>query len=169
MQLLLDASNRPASAEGCAATLLDALPSVMWFVRQNMRSRRSQGLSVPQFRVLVLLHRYPEASLSAVSEHLGSTLPTASRIVGGLVGKGLVARRSCSEDRRQVALQLTDKGRSVLDVAWQDTRSAVAERLSKLTVEQHAGVMGAMDLLRDVFASDLGAFAAQDALRKRSG
>src|SRR4051795_4173080 len=109
MQLLLDASKTLSSAEGCAANLLDALPSVMWFVRQNMRSRRSQGLSVPQFRVLVLLHRFPETSLSVVSEHLGSTLPTASRIVGGLVGKGLVARRSCSEDRRQVALQLTEK------------------------------------------------------------
>jgi DNA-binding MarR family transcriptional regulator len=166
MQLLLDASNRPTTADGCAATLLDALPGVMWFVRQNMRSRRSQGLSVPQFRVLVLLHRFPEASLSAVSEHLGSTLPTASRIVGGLVGKGLVGRRSCSEDRRQVALQLTEKGQSVLDVAWRDTRSAVAERLGRLNTDQQAGVMGAMELLRGVFANEAN---GADAFRKPNG
>src|SRR3954471_9982889 len=120
MQLLLEASNRPArgpeaAADACAAALLDALPSVMWFIRQQMRSRRTKGMSVPQFRTLVLLKRYPSASVSAVSENLGSSLPTASRIVAGLVNKGLVTRKSRKDDRRHVSLELTARGRAALD------------------------------------------------------
>src|SRR3954447_10301930 len=61
----------------CARTMLDGLPLVMWFIRQHMRRHRTRGLSVPQFRALVLIDRFPEASLSAIAEHLGSTLPSA--------------------------------------------------------------------------------------------
>src|SRR5438105_4236858 len=114
MQQLLDATIPTGDASHCAAVLLDALPSVMWFVRNHMRRRRARGLSVPQFRTLVLLRRNPSAPLSAVAEHLGCSLPTASRLVTGLVSKGLISRRTGSGDRRQLALELTDKGQADL-------------------------------------------------------
>src|SRR5215213_8530227 len=116
MQLLHDATtrSRATSPDACARAMLDGMPQVMWFLRRQMRRHRTHRLSVPQFRTLVLLDRYPAASLSAVADHLGSALPTASRIVAGLVSKGLVVRRACASDQRQVALGLSAKGRSVL-------------------------------------------------------
>src|SRR5437762_10959092 len=109
MQLLLPATKSAPTTQACAATLLEALPSVRWFIRRNMRRQRAKGLSVPQFRNLVLLRQYPAATLSLVAEHLGSTLPTASRIVTGLVGRSLIARKACRDDRRQIRLELTAK------------------------------------------------------------
>lgn len=151
MQLLLDASKRPPTADGCAAALLEALPAVMWFVRRHMRYHRTRGLSVPQFRTLVLLRRYPLASLSAVKDHLGSSLPTASRIVGGLVSKGLIKRKASQEDRRQISLELTERGNSVLDEAWQATRSVVAEKLGNLSDNQRASMMATLTTLAELF------------------
>src|SRR3954465_6920114 len=101
----------------CARSVLDGLPQVMWFIRRQMRRHRTRRLSVPQFRTLVLLDRYPSASLSCVAEHLGTALSTASRLVSGLVGKRFVARREGASDRRQVSLQLTPAGREALGAA----------------------------------------------------
>ena len=87
---------KPApNQDQCAGALLDALPGLMRFVRRQMRSRRATGLSVPQFRTLIQLHRRPATSLSIVAEALGATPPTTSRIVSGLVRKGYIVRRVC--------------------------------------------------------------------------
>src|SRR4051812_38600064 len=114
MQLLPVAtiSTRSRSADACARAMLDGMPQVMWFIRRQMRRHRTHWLSVRQFRTLVRRDRYPTASLSAVAENLGAALPTASRMVAGLVEKGLVHRRDCPTDRRQVSLGLTAKGRT---------------------------------------------------------
>src|SRR3954469_11023896 len=117
MQLLSPASTSPpsAGARECAAAVLDGLPPVMWFIRCQMRKQRTGELSVPQFRALVLLDRYPTASLSLVAEHLGSSQPSASRLITGLVTRGFVVRKESEEDRRQVELLLTARGKAVLE------------------------------------------------------
>lgn len=140
------------TASDSAAALLDALPAVMWFVRRQMRSRRAAGLSVPQFRVLVHLDRCPARSLLSVAESLGSSLPTVSRIVSGLVARGLVARAADTHDRRRLALHLTDAGRAELVAAWSGTQQAVAERLAELSPADRATITRAFTLLGQVFA-----------------
>src|SRR4051794_1070087 len=129
----------PASTDApllCARAMLDGLPQVMWFIRQHMRRHRTRGLSVPQFRALVLMDRFPEASLSAIAEHLGSTLPSASRLVTGLVDKGLVVRESSSTDRRRVSLFLTPRGRAVLGAPPTETLGAGTAQGARLTPAQ---------------------------------
>jgi MarR family transcriptional regulator for hemolysin len=43
--------------------------------------------------------------------------PSVTRAVEQLVGRGLVDRRRCGQDRRRVDLTLTDPGREVLNEA----------------------------------------------------
>jgi DNA-binding MarR family transcriptional regulator len=133
--------------------MLDGLPQVMWFIRRHMRRHRTRGLSVPQFRALVLIDRFPEASLSAIAEHLGSTLPSASRLMTGLVDKGLVVRESATDDRRRVTLLLTPRGKSVLSAAQTVTQDAVAAKVADLTDAQRATIAEAMGLLTEIFAN----------------
>src|SRR5689334_5564645 len=84
------ASDATTAALACAGAMLDGMPPVMWFIRRHMRRHRTCGLSVPQFRALVLLDRHPTASLSLVAEHLGSSQPSASRLITKLVERGFV-------------------------------------------------------------------------------
>src|SRR5947208_16071764 len=109
-----------------AGNLLDGLPPVMWFIRRQMRRHRTAGLTVPQFRALALVDRYPTASLSLVAEHLGSSQPSASRLIDGLVIRGFVTRKQCDQDRRQVKLGLTARGKLILDKARDVARDNVA-------------------------------------------
>jgi DNA-binding MarR family transcriptional regulator len=141
-----------ASAERCAWELLDAVPPLMWHIRRSMRSFR-RGLSMPQFRAMVLIANEPEACLSAVAEHLALSLPTTSRMVSGLVGKGLLTRQDCATDRRQVSLGVTARGRSVLDAAWSGTGRELAGHLAGVPPDRRAAVVAAMGVVRDLFGS----------------
>jgi DNA-binding MarR family transcriptional regulator len=125
---------------------------VNWFIRGKMRRHR-KGLSLPQFRVLFLVEREPCASLSIVADFLGSSLPTASRTVSGLVNKGLIQRGGCMDDRRQLSLKITARGQSVLNAAVEMTQAELAAEVEKFTPRQRELISDAMDILRTVFGS----------------
>jgi DNA-binding MarR family transcriptional regulator len=150
MQLLPE-TIKTATVDECAREVLDGVPPVTWFIRRQMRSHRG-GLSLAQFRSLVRVNRYPNASLSMVAEHLGASLPTTSRIVAGLVDKKLLERHDCRWDRRQVSLDLTPKGRDMLQVARKATQIGMERELENLTPQHRAAIVNAMQILRAVFA-----------------
>jgi DNA-binding MarR family transcriptional regulator len=170
MQQLLEATNKSPQIVECAREVLDALPPVMWFVRRQMRSHRG-GLSLAQFRSLVRVNRPPQATLSDVAEHLGATLPTASRIVSGLVDKSLVVRQGCRWDRRQVLFELTARGREVLQTARQATQRHMESELDKLTAQERKSLIHATKILKSLFgpAGDLVVTSGRGAGRKRGG
>jgi MarR family transcriptional regulator, organic hydroperoxide resistance regulator len=106
---------------------------------------------MPQFRTLVRVNREPKTSLSAVAEHLGSSLSTVSRIVTGLVDKGLVVRGGSGGDRRKMSLSLTPRGRAVLEKARRGTQRRMEEAMGVLSDRQRKDVLAAMGILLNVF------------------
>ena len=155
MQSLQSASNRAASPVVCARQVLDVVPAVMRPLRQQMRSHRAAGLSIPQFRALCFVERYDGASLSAVAEHLDLSLPTVSRMVNGLVERGYMQRRSSTDDRRHVSLSLRPRGQSVMQAARNATQQFLADKFAALTPEQCEAMVTAMQLLREVFEQEM--------------
>lgn len=141
------------SAEECAREILDVVPLVMRAIRAEMRSHRSPDLSVPQFRTLLYLQRHPGASLSALSDHLGLTPPSVSKLVNGLVGRGLVARQTSLVDRRRVMLLVTPSGAAILRAASQATQVRLAEALARLDEGKRTVVMDGMRALRTLFGA----------------
>ena len=137
---------------------MEATPPVMWFMRREMRRRRG-ALSLPRFRTLVRVEK-GDAGVSAVAEHLGTSVPTASRIVAGLVGRGFIARRPLQNDGRRMALVVTDKGRHALDGARAGTLIRLESELATLSAADRAVVIAAMELLRQIFAPLVGARTA---------
>lgn len=78
-------------------------------------------LTLPQMRLLFLLDRYGEMSMSQLAEALGRTLPTISGLTDRLVEQGLVQRATSAEDRRVIIASLTESGRELfenLSTAW---------------------------------------------------
>ena len=63
-----------------AIAILETIPPAMRAIREQMRSGRAASLSVAQFRLLLFVRRHPGTSLSPLAEHLGTTLPAASRV-----------------------------------------------------------------------------------------
>ena len=155
MQQLSDTSTAPVSAGDCAREVLGVMPSVMWAIRRQMRSRRGDALSVPQFRAMILIEQNPSACLSAVAEQVGSSRPSASRLVAGLVSNGLLTRKIDAADRRHCCLALTSRGQSVLKAARKGTQDYIAREVAPLTPAERGTLVAAMGLLRGAFAAEL--------------
>ena len=98
-----------ANPQALAGVVLDTIPLVMGMVRSSMRANRGPVLSVPQFRSLALLYHNRDISLSAVAEHVGMSLPTASKLIDGLVLRGLLSRTESAEDRRKKEIRVTPR------------------------------------------------------------
>lgn len=140
-----------ASADDCARNVLEVVPLVVRTLRATMRRHRGPNLSVPQFRSLGYLSRETGASLSAVAEHVGLTLPSMSKMIDGLVARHLVDRGISTRDRRQVTLTLSPRGRATLRTARARAQAHLADMLSALSETERATVIRAMRVLRPVF------------------
>ena len=137
--------------DSCATEILDVVPRVMRTIRGEMRQRRASGLSVPQFRAMILINRQGQAALVEVAEHLGLTSATTCRMVDDLVRRGLAVSRHSTVDRRKIAISLTPQGGALLDQAQQGTLIRLEELLSSLSPSERAVIWDAMRILRSAF------------------
>ncbi len=140
-----------SSTEVAAREILDVVPVIMRTIRAEMRSQRSNELTVPLFRTLMFLGGHPGVSLQELAGHLGLTSPSVCKIVDGLVGHALVMRQHSNIDRRKITLALTPKGQNVLDEARERTQARLAEQLASLSAEGCKKVIQALEILQPLF------------------
>jgi DNA-binding MarR family transcriptional regulator len=76
---------------------------------------RRFGLSIPEWRVIAVLGRFPGLSAVEVAERTMMDKVAVSRAVSKLLKSGRIDRQFADADRRRSILNLTDAGRQVLD------------------------------------------------------
>jgi DNA-binding MarR family transcriptional regulator len=74
---------------------------------------REFGLSIPQWRVIAVLARYPNLSAIEVAERTAMDKVAVSRAVQGLLANRRLVRGYDAGDRRRTRLRLSNAGRSV--------------------------------------------------------
>jgi DNA-binding MarR family transcriptional regulator len=136
----------------CATELLEVVPLIMRMIRSQVRSHSSPELSIPQFRALAFLGRNERAMLSDVSAFLGLTLPSASKLIDGVVCAGFATREIDPADRRRVALTLTPAGQKKYRIARRFAHKFLSERVGRLSGADRTRLLGAMESLRAIFA-----------------
>jgi long-chain acyl-CoA synthetase len=110
-------------------------------------------LSLPQYRVLMYLDE-GEAASSKLAQHLAVSRPTVTSVVDGLVARGLVQRRHDTDDRRRIALALTEPGADLLAAADRSVEARLHEIVGHLPDEvQAAAALGSFDCWRDALDS----------------
>ena len=144
IKLLDITSTRRPTATKVAAADLNAAQLVVRLVRAEVGRRHPANLSLTQLQALDYLSADPDASLSAVADYVGVTLPSTSVLIDGLVARELVARLAASGDRRRLRLRLTAAGKAALRTALDAARAAIADRLVDLAPRDRALVIRAM-------------------------
>ena len=81
--------------------------------RQAGAAEGLQPVHLHALRFLDRCNRYSDHP-AAVTEYLGLTKGTVSQTLAVLEGKGLIARRPDSQDKRKIHLRMTAKGRRVV-------------------------------------------------------
>ena len=141
------------SPEECASLVMEVVPSVMRAIRGEMRRLGTQELTVPQLRTLLFVTRRDGSSLSDVAEHIGLSLPSASRLVDLLVERGLLRRRTSSADRRRIVLAATPRGQSLMESVRAGVQTKVARRLADLPPDVRVALVRGLEGLQLAFLS----------------
>ncbi|MFB9833350.1 MarR family winged helix-turn-helix transcriptional regulator [Actinoallomurus acaciae] len=103
-----------------------------------------ERVTLPQFRMLVVLASRPGMKLVTLAEQLAVNPSTAMRMVERLVAAGLVDRRVNPESRREILLCLTDAGAQIVDEVTSRRREEIAAIVAAMAPGQRAGLITAL-------------------------
>lgn len=104
-----------------------------------------ESVTLPQFRLLVVLAGHGETKLVTLAESLAVNPSTAMRMVDRLVATGLVSRGVNPSSRREVVLRLTDAGRQIVDDVTHRRREEIAAIVARMPARARTGLV---DVLR---------------------
>ena len=135
-----------------APLIMDVVPLIMNSIRTEMRSHRTPDLTLSQFRTLTFLYRHEDASLSELAEHIGSKLPTMSKIVENLVQRKLVIRSDSPQNRRQIRLRLSAMGLKELSRTRASVQAKISGLFMDLSEDQRVAIAGSLTSLRTIFS-----------------
>ena len=137
----------------CAQRLMDVTPHVMQAFREEMRNHRPAEFSVPEFRTLSYIERHRGTSLTAITDHIGLSKASLSKIVARLEQQDLIKRGAATGDKRRHTLNLTVHGQRTLDQAERATLRSIAGRLTHLQGDDLTVIARALALLETPFSS----------------
>ena len=131
-------------------------------MRERAHFAKATGLSMPQFGILMQLHYRGNCGVSDISDRFDITNAAASQLVEKLVQSRLIQREEDPSDRRAKLLNLTDKGRQLIQQGIDERYRWVDQLVGKLTAEERAEVAEALDIMTQA-ARDLEAEPVQPA------
>lgn len=140
------------------ATLV-ASRSLLGLVAQSLAPALDE-LTMPQFRVLVVLDGTGPLRMSDLADRVGVHPSTLSRTVERLVAGEWLERASVEESRREVHVELSQKATTLVNDVTERRRAGIARVLAPLSDGDRAAVRRGME----VFAAAAGEASPGDLL-----
>jgi DNA-binding MarR family transcriptional regulator len=103
-----------------------------------------ERVTLPQFRMLVVLAGHAEIKLVTLAERLAVNPSTAMRMVDRLTAAGLVSREVNPERRREVVLRLTAAGQHIVYQVTSQRRREIAAIVARMPPDQRTGLVTAL-------------------------
>ncbi|MBK5239452.1 MAG: MarR family transcriptional regulator [Actinomycetales bacterium] len=117
-------------------------------------------VTLPQFRVLVVLESRGPLRMGVLGEAIGVFPSTLSRTIDRIVEAGWVKRTTGPASRREILIELTPAGQNLVTHALEQRRDNIAEILSVLSPDQKVAIVTAFEL----FAGAAGEISSEDLL-----
>lgn len=117
---------------------------------------REVGLSIPEWRVILIIGKIPDLSTDQVAARTTMDKTKVSRAIARLAALGYITREVSATDRRQNRLEITPKGVPVFERCLAVAEDVQAEVLRSLTASETK----ALFLILTKIESDIGALVA---------
>jgi DNA-binding MarR family transcriptional regulator len=128
-----------AELDSDVAVTLTASRALMGVVARTLADVL-EVVTLPQFRMLVVLCAEGPLRSGVLSERLGIHQSTLTRLADRLVAQGWVRREPNAESRREVLVDLTDAGRDLVTKVLEARRADMAAILSQATPKDRAAI-----------------------------
>ena len=130
---------------------INVLFTASWLSQQSAQVLKPFNISWQQFNILRILrgmHPQP-ATIKRLTERMIDKMSNASRLVDKLKRKGLVERKTCPNDRRQVEIRITELGLSVLEEASRVLESDLEAKIASISPEEARQLNKILDKMRN--------------------
>jgi len=104
----------------------------------------ANDVTLPQFRVLVVLAGGEPRGMSELADELGCSPSTATRLCDRLVRKGLMVRGHPASNRREVEVDVTAAGRRLVNRVTKRRRDEIARIVSHVPEAQRTAMVKAL-------------------------
>ncbi len=114
--------------------VINIIYTANWLSEQNKKFFDKEDITSQQFNILRILRGAGEPiSTLQIRQRMLDKMSDTSRIVDRLVVKGLVKKNTCENDKRMVDVNITTKGKKLLEKidASEDEMNAVAGALNE--------------------------------------
>jgi DNA-binding MarR family transcriptional regulator len=116
-------------------------------LRALRREDDGSGLSAPRLSALSVIAFGGPLSLAELAAAEQVRPPTMSRIVDFLVDEGLATRDMAPNDRRSVRIEVTAKGRTLMEAGRERRVRALVERLQALAPSERRALARGVEML----------------------
>lgn len=150
------APSRPPTASTDADAVTDAVTDAVLtasrlLVAVSARSIAAvdESITLPQFRLLVVLSTHGPLKLATLAEYLGVNPSTATRMIDRLIATNLVSRQVSPTSRREVVVELTDTGAAVVTQVTQQRRAQIAQIVDRMPTKHRHDLVTVLEAFTD--------------------
>lgn len=104
-----------------------------------------ETLTLPQFRMLVVLDSRGSMNISRLGQHLDVKPSTAMRMVDRLATAGMLDREANPANRREIVISLTGTGRDVVRRTTERRRTEIARIVETMPHRQRSGLVRVLE------------------------
>ncbi|WP_415854362.1 MarR family winged helix-turn-helix transcriptional regulator [Sinomonas sp. G460-2] len=134
----------PGGAEADVEAVLRASRALLGVVASSVADAL-ETVTLPQFRVLVVLASSGSTAIGALAARLGAVASTFSRFIDRMEDGGFVERAPSPDSRREILVRITPKGTDIVYGATQQRRESIARILRRLGREERASIVAGLE------------------------
>ncbi|MDO8729798.1 MAG: MarR family transcriptional regulator [Candidatus Omnitrophota bacterium] len=135
--------------------MIALLPQMLrGFARRESNYLSRGKITLPQLGALEYLSARRESPMNELARHLGVTRPAATGLADRLIAQGLVSRQGDRSDRRVVRINLTPKGRRVLDNIWNQKRRMLQEVFGQLSPAARTQYLATLERVVEILSGE---------------
>lgn len=129
---------------------IDLRTAVMRTSRRLRVEATGEAITPGQYTVLAVLNEDGPRTLRGLADREHVQAPSMTRIVNALAGQGFVTRSTDPDDGRQVQVDITDAGRTVLEEARNQRTAWLAQRVAGLSDDDRRTLSRAARIMQEL-------------------
>ncbi|MFI7350646.1 MarR family winged helix-turn-helix transcriptional regulator [Streptomyces sp. NPDC049936] len=143
---MVERESREGTMDDVDAVTREVLTASRLLVAVAARSLAAveERVTLPQFRMLVVLSTQGPTKLVVLAELLQVAPSTAMRMVDRLIAAGLADRQANPHNRRENVHRLTEEGRRTVEEVTARRRAEIATVVERLSAEQRRALIDAL-------------------------
>ncbi|HDX9578042.1 MarR family transcriptional regulator [Bacillus cytotoxicus] len=136
-------------------THIDKIQALAFSIGKKLQTElleklQSSGLTPPQFYILKILDRYGASRATKLAKKMYVKPSAITVMIDRLIDHELVQRYHDEDDRRVVIIELTSKGKAVVDEAMIARNEHIAKYFSELEVQEREDLLRLFEKLEAI-------------------